>query len=234
MKNSKIKTFDEKKLRKALKYKKIASYILNGFIYSIWTFLLFVFLVYLIEGLKFIVTNQAYATAALAIATVILAIIAVISISAQAFMERKRNRIRYLERVIEEIYNPLLSYFKENPDIHFEKGVNAGILVARKEIDRILFNKRFLLEPPGGILKKFNGYFQKYKGENKMNYSGWAFELEEDVIYWRRFGIILFDYYKKHVNQYRKYINLEKLKLNEPDWHKVFYLDEVRDLEYII
>ena len=233
MENSKIKTFDEKKLLRALKAKKTESYITNGFMYIIGiSLLLLVLILFFIFGLRPITTNQAYATTALAIATIALAIIAVISLYVQAFMERKRNRIRYLERAIEEIYNPLLSYFKENPDVHLEKGVTEGILSARKEIDRIIFNKRFLLEPPGGIVKNFNGYFQRYK--DKMNYSGWAFELNDDVIYWRQLGFILYYFYMESINQYRTLMNLEKLKLKEPDWNKVFYLDEVKDQKYII
>ena len=231
MKISKIKTFDEKKLRRALRNRKIESYINQGLMYLIMIPLLLIFLVYLILGLEVIAINPAYATATLTIATVALAIIAVISIAYQASAERKRNRIRYLEQVIKEVYNPLLSYFKENPNMNFDQD---SILSARRDIDRIIFNKRLLLEPPGGLVENFIGYFQRYKDENKMNYSGWAFKLDEDVKYWRGFGIILYDYYKEHVNQYRAYMGLEKLNLKEPDWNKVFYLDEVKDPKYII
>ena len=234
MKNNKIKTFDEKKLRRALLGKKIGSYIKQSLIYIILILLLLIFLVYLILGLKIIVTNPAYATVILAIATVALAIIAVISIVYQAFLERKRNKIKYLERAIEEIYNPLLSYFKENPNINFEKGVSEGILIARKEINRILFNKRFILEPPGGKVKNFNGYFQRYENENKMNYSGWAFTKEEDVIYWQTIGFTLYYYYEEHINQYRAYMNLEKLILKKPDLNKIFYLDKIKDPKHIV
>ena len=109
-----------------------------------------------------------------------------------------------------------------------------SILSARRDIDRIIFNKRFLLEPPKGVVKNFNGYFQRYKDGDKMNYSGWAFKLDKDVKYWRGFGSILYYYYKEHVNQYRTYMNLEKLKWEKPNWNKVFYLDEVKDPKYII
>ena len=192
--------------------------------------LLVVLIVVLIVRLN-TVTNPAHATATLAIATVALAIIAVISIVYQAFVEQKRNRIRYLERAIEKVYNPILSYFKENPNINFDRD---SVLTARKEIDKIMFNKRFLIEPPGGKVKNFNGYFQRYKNENKMNYSGWAFKLEDDVDYWRGLGIILHNYYGEHVNQYRAYLGLEKLNLTEPDWNKVFYLDELKDPKHMI
>ena len=231
MENDRIKTFDEKKLRRALRNRKIELYISQGLIYLVLIPLLIIFLVYLILGLEVIATNPAYATATLAIATVALAIIAMISIAYQAFVERKRNRIRYLEQVIEEVYNPLLSYFKENPNMNFDRD---SILSARRDIDRIIFNKRFLLEPPKGVVKNFNGYFQRYKDGDKMNYSGWAFKLDKDVKYWRGFGSILYYYYKEHVNQYRTYMNLEKLKWEKPNWNKVFYLDEVKDPKYII
>ena len=226
-----MQTFDEKKLRRALKCRRIISYVSDSFMFIVLGCLFILFLAYLIVSLESIVTNPAYATAALAIATVALAIIAVISIAFQAFVERKRNRIRYLEQVIEEVYNPLLSYFKENPNMNFDQD---SILSARRDIDRIIFNKRFLLEPPKGVVKNFNGYFQRYKDGDKMNYSGWAFKLDKDVKYWRGFGSILYYYYKEHVNQYRTYMNLEKLKWEKPNWNKVFYLDEVKDPKYII
>lgn len=234
MKNNKIKTFDENGLRRKWRFKKIIYYIIQGIEYFSWTSLLFIFLYYLIFHMKLIITNPAYATVTLAIATIALAIIAAISIAYQSFLEQKRNRIRYLEKAIEEIYNPLLSYFKENPDIHFEKGMMEGILTARKEIDKILFNKRFILEPPGGVVKNFNGYFQRYENENKMNYSGWAFAVEDDVIYWQTIGFTLYHYYEKHINQYRTYMNLGKIKLNSPKWEKVFYLDKIKDPKYIL
>ena len=203
MKISKMQTFDEKKLRRALKCRRIISYVSDSFMFIVLGCLFILFLAYLIVSLESIVTNPAYATAALAIATVALAIIAVISIAFQAFVERKRNRIRYLEQVIEEVYNPLLSYFKENTNMNFDQD---SILSARRDIDRIIFNKRFLLEPPKGVVKNFNGYFQRYKDGDKMNYSGWAFKLDKDVKYWRGFGSILYYYYKEHVNQYRTYM----------------------------
>ncbi len=231
MENSKTKTFDEKKLRRALKAKKIEPYVITSLMYVLGILPLFLLLFILIAGLTVIVTNQTYATATLAIATIVLAIIAIISIFVQNSVEKKRNKMKYLEKVIEEVYNPLLSYFKENPDIKFDQN---GILSARSDINRIIFNKGFILEPLGGRVKNFNGYFQRYKNNNKMNCSGWAFELNEDVAYWKRFGIILFNYYNEHVNQYRTYNNLEKLNLKEPDWNKVFYLDEVKDPKHMI
>ena len=204
MKNSsKIETSDEKKLLRALNGSRIISYMSDSFMFIVLGCVFILFLAYLIVRLGSIVTNPAYATSALAIATVALAIIAVISIAYQAFVERKRNRIRYLEKVIEEVYNPLLPYFKENPNMNFDRD---GILSARRNIDQIIFNKRFILEPLSGVVKNFNGYFQRYANENEMNYSGWAFKLDEDVKYWRRFGIILYYYYEKHVNQYRAYM----------------------------
>jgi len=167
-------------------------------------------------------------------ATVFLSIATFCSVLIQWYSNKKRDRLRVLEKMLNEFYLPLFGYFKEDPFVFSAAAVDANKQVkkVKEEINRILFYKQYLFEFTGiSKLHVFDGYFQAHEGKNIMNYSGWAFDSLDKVEYWRKFSIAFYSYAKKAINEYRSIGGNEDLSIKEPDWEKVFYLDEVKDLK---